>query len=48
MTAKLLRGQGYTVTAAVDAVGNTDPLYFSRLFKKRTGYAPSQIQRKKG
>ncbi len=48
MAAKLLREQGYNVTAAADAVGYTDPLHFSRLFKKRTGYAPSQIQRKKG
>ncbi len=46
MAAKLLRDQGCTVTKAADAVGYTDPLHFSRLFKKRTGYAPSQIQRK--
>ena len=48
MAAKLLHGQGYTVAAAADAVVYTDPLHFSRLFKKRTGYAPNQIQRKKG
>lgn len=46
--ARLLREQGCTVTAAADAVGYADPLHFSRLFKKRTGYAPSQIQRKDG
>jgi len=46
MAAKLLREQGCTVTEAADAVGYADPLHFSRLFKKRTGYAPSQIQRK--
>ena len=48
VAAKLLREQGCTVTQAADAVGYGDPLHFSRLFKKRTGYAPSQIQRKNG
>lgn len=48
VAAKLLREQGCTVTQAADAVGYADPLHFSRLFKKRTGYAPSQIQRKNG
>lgn len=48
MAARLLRDQGCTVTEAAEAVGYDDPLHFSRLFKKRTGYAPSQIQRKNG
>lgn len=48
MAAKLLREQGCTVTEAAETVGYNDPLHFSRLFKKRTGYAPSQIQRKDG
>src|SRR5690606_23563461 len=42
--AKLLLVQGIPVHQAAQAVGFHDPLYFSKLFKRRIGMTPSQYQ----
>ena len=39
---KALLGLGYGVSKTAYAVGFLDPLYFSRFFKKHTGYSPSE------
>lgn len=46
MAANLLSEQGYQVNEAAEAVGYSDPLYFSRVFKRRTGYTPKQVRKK--
>lgn len=45
IAASLLREQGLRINEAAEAVGYSDSLYFSRIFKKRTGYSPSQIKK---
>ncbi|BEI51459.1 AraC family transcriptional regulator [Lactiplantibacillus plantarum] len=34
----------YTVTAIANKVGYEDPHYFSRLFRKKTGFSPVQFR----
>lgn len=41
---KLLKEEDYTVQEIASLVGYSDPLYFSRLFKKHVGYSPSQVR----
>ncbi|NLY46926.1 MAG: helix-turn-helix transcriptional regulator [Tissierella sp.] len=41
---KLLREEDYTVQEVAALVGYSDPLYFSRIFKKHVGYSPSQVK----
>lgn len=41
---KLLRSSQYSVQEIANILGYDDPLYFSRIFKKQTGRAPSQYQ----
>lgn len=36
--------EGYTVQEVASLVGYSDPLYFSRIFKKHVGYSPSQVK----
>ena len=38
---ELLRRGDYSITKVAELVGFEDNLYFSRIFKKRTGYSPS-------
>lgn len=38
---ELLRHEQYSITQVAELVGFDDNLYFSRIFKKRTGYSPS-------
>ena len=38
---ELLRREEYSITKVAELVGFEDSLYFSRIFKKRTGYSPS-------
>ncbi|AZN43908.1 helix-turn-helix transcriptional regulator [Paenibacillus albus] len=40
---ELLLTKRYSVRDAAKAVGYSDPYYFSRMFKKHIGVAPSQI-----
>ncbi len=40
----LLKEDDYTVQEVASLVGYSDPLYFSRLFKKHVGYSPSQVK----
>lgn len=40
---RLIHEQGHSVKEAAYAVGYTDPFYFSRVFKKVLGVAPSQV-----
>jgi len=42
-SAQLLRTKKYNVSEVTDIVGFSDPLYFSRCFKKQFGYPPSQL-----
>ncbi|MFS4446862.1 two-component regulator propeller domain-containing protein [Maribacter sp. 2307UL18-2] len=42
-SAKLLKTKKYNVSEVTDHVGFSDPLYFSRCFKKQFGYPPSQL-----
>lgn len=44
----LLRTGRYTVAEVAGSVGFADPLYFSRVFKKMKGAAPSEYQRRQG
>lgn len=41
-TAKELLQKGYTVSAVADAVGINSPFSFSRFFKEKTGYSPTE------
>lgn len=43
---RLLEEEGYSVKKAALAVGYSDEFYFSRLFKKHIGIAPSKIKNK--
>lgn len=45
---ELLIQEGNSITAVASCVGYTDPLYFSRLFKKYSGMSPSNYQIKFG
>ncbi|WP_455716388.1 helix-turn-helix domain-containing protein [Anaerosporobacter sp.] len=40
----LLKEGDYTVQEVAALVGYSDPLYFSRIFKKHVGYSPSQVK----
>jgi AraC-like DNA-binding protein len=40
----LLEKDGKNIREAAEQVGYADPLYFSRIFKKRTGYSPSTLK----
>ena len=40
--AKSLLGEGNSVSGTAYAVGFSDPLYFSKFFRKQTGYSPSE------
>ncbi len=42
---KLLLGTNMKIKEIAEQVGFTDPLYFSRRFRRRFGYAPSQVVR---
>ena len=42
-SAELLKTKNYNVSEVSDMVGFNDPLYFSRVFKKQFGYAPSKL-----
>ncbi|WP_298554152.1 two-component regulator propeller domain-containing protein [uncultured Algibacter sp.] len=42
-SAQLLKTKNYNVSEVSDMVGFNDPLYFSRVFKKQFGYAPSKL-----
>lgn len=44
-TAKSLLGEGVSLKDAAEAVGFADYNYFSRLFKKRTGYTPNAYRK---
>ena len=44
-TAKSLLSEGVSLKDAAEAVGFTDYNYFSRLFKKRTGYTPNAFRK---
>lgn len=41
---ELLKQEECSVQEVASMVGYTDPLYFSRLFKKHVGYSPSQVK----
>ncbi|GAA0878523.1 hybrid sensor histidine kinase/response regulator transcription factor [Algoriphagus jejuensis] len=41
--AQLLKTKSYTVSEVTDRVGFSDPLYFSRCFKKQFGFPPSTL-----
>lgn len=41
---ELLKEDDYTVQEVASMVGYSDPLYFSRIFKKHVGYSPSQVK----
>ena len=41
---KLLKEEEYTIQEVAALVGYSDPLYFSRIFKKHVGYSPSQVR----
>lgn len=41
---ELLKEEDYTVQEVANLVGYSDPLYFSRIFKKHVGYTPSQVK----
>ena len=43
---ELLQVSNYSIQEIANIVGYEDPLYFSRIFKKQTGHAPSKFQRK--
>lgn len=40
----LLKGTTYTIAEVASIVGYENPLYFSRLFKKHTGFTPSDFR----
>jgi len=42
-SAQLLKTKKYNVSEVTDLIGFSDPLYFSRCFKKQFGYPPSQL-----
>lgn len=42
----LLRRRDFTVAEVAGSVGFSDPLYFSRIFKKLKGLSPSDYQRR--
>ena len=42
---KLLESSGFDVIRVASAVGYDDPYYFSRLFKKHTGWCPTEYRR---
>lgn len=41
---ELLKGTNYSIQEIADIVGYNNSLYFSRIFKKLTGYSPSQYR----
>ncbi|WP_312667826.1 AraC family transcriptional regulator [Tissierella praeacuta] len=41
---KLLKEDDYKIKDVAALVGYSDPLYFSRIFKKYVGYSPSQVK----
>ena len=41
----LLENSNKNINEISDAIGYDNPLYFSRLFKKHTGYSPSQYKK---
>lgn len=41
---ELLKEGDYSVQEVAALVGYSDPLYFSRIFKKHVGYTPSQVR----
>ncbi len=45
---ELLQVSNYSIQEIANIVGYEDPLYFSRIFKKQTGHAPSKFQRGRG
>lgn len=45
---ELLQVSNYPIQEIANIVGYEDPLYFSRIFKKQTGHAPSKFQRGSG
>lgn len=47
VAANLIRNDAsLTVKDIAMAVGYDDPLYFSRIFKRHTGFAPTELRRK--
>ena len=45
---ELLQVSNYSIQEIASIVGYEDPLYFSRIFKKQTGHAPSKFQSGRG
>ena len=41
---ELLRSTDYSIQEISSMVGYENPLYFSRIFKKQTGYSPSEYR----
>ena len=41
---ELLKQEEYSVQEVASMVGYSDPLYFSRIFKKHVGFSPSQVK----
>lgn len=41
----LLRSENHTVSEIAYTLGFENPPYFSRLFKKETGFSPNQFKR---
>jgi len=42
----LLESTNYNVTEISNIIGYENPLYFSRIFKKQTGFSPSEYRKK--
>ena len=42
----LMSTTNYNITQIAQSVGYDNPLYFSRLFKKHTGYTPTEYKNK--
>ena len=40
----LLESTQYNITEVAAAVGYDDPLYFSRLFRRHTGFSPTKYR----
>lgn len=41
----LLSNTSFQIAEIAELVGYSDPLYFSRIFKKKTGYSPNEYKK---